>query len=74
MTIWKKNKKRIGKFMEFLGQKLYHNQIIKEQYKNGKELYIITINNSNKYVLWHNNKRIASSKDVIELHKKIKNY
>ncbi len=60
--------------MEFLGQKLYHNQIIKEQYKNGKELYIITINNSNKYVLWHNNKRIASSKDVIELHKKIKNY
>jgi len=24
--------------MEFLGQKLYHNQIIKEQYKNGKEL------------------------------------
>ena len=66
MTIWKKNKKRIGKFMEFLGQKLYHNQIIKEQYKNGKELYI--------YVLWHNNKQIASSKDVIELHKKIKNY
>lgn len=74
MTIWKKNKKRIGKFMEFLCQKLYHNQIIKEQYKNGKKLYIITINDDNKYVLWHNNKQIASSKDVIELHKKIKNY
>lgn len=58
--------------MEFLSQKLYHNQIIKEQYKNGKELYIITINDSNKYVIWHNNKQIASSKDVIELHKKIK--
>jgi uncharacterized protein YbdZ (MbtH family) len=60
--------------MEFLNQKLYRNQIIKEQYKNGKELYIITINDGNKYVLWHNNKQIASSKDVIELHKKIKNY
>jgi len=56
--------------MEFLNQKLYHNQIIKGQYKNGKELYIITINDGNKYVLWHNNKQIASSKDVIELHKK----
>ena len=60
--------------MEFLSQKLYHNQIIKEQYKNGKELYIITINDSNKYVLWHNDKQIASSKDVIELRKKIKKY
>ena len=60
--------------MDFLNQKLYHNQIIKEQYKNGKELYIITINDSNKYVLWHNDKQIASSKDVIELYKKIKKY
>ena len=60
--------------MEFLSQKLYHNQIIKEQYKNGKELYIITINDGNKYVLWHNDKQIASSKDVIELYKKIKHY
>jgi len=60
--------------MEFLSQKLYHNQIIKEQYKNGKELYIITINDGNKYVLWHNDKQIASSKDVIELYKKIKKY
>lgn len=60
--------------MEFLSQKLHHNQIIKEQYKNGKELYIITINDGNKYVLWHNDKQIASSKDVIELHKKIKKY
>lgn len=60
--------------MEFLNQKLYHNQIIKEQYKNREELYIITLNDSNKYVLWQNNKQIATSKDVTELHKKIKNY
>lgn len=60
--------------MEFLNQKLYHNQIIKEQYSNGKELYIIILNDSGKYVLWHNNKQIISSKDVNELHKKIKNY
>ena len=60
--------------MDFLNQKLYHNQIIKEQYKNGKELYIITINDGNKYVLWHNDKQIALSKDVIELYKKIKKY
>lgn len=60
--------------MEFLNQKLYRNQVIKEQYKNGKELYIITFSDEYKYVLWHNDKQIASSKDVIELHKKIKNY
>jgi hypothetical protein len=60
--------------MEFLNQKLYHNQIIKEQYSNGKELYIITLNDTGKYVLWHNNKQIVSSKNVNELHKKIKNY
>lgn len=60
--------------VDFLNQKLYHNQVIKEQYKNGKELYIITFSDEYKYVLWYNNKQIAVSKDVNELHKKIKNY
>jgi len=60
--------------MEFLNQKLYHNQIIKEQYKNGDELSIITLNENGKYVLWQNNKQIATSKDATELHKKIINY
>ena len=60
--------------MEFLNQKLYHNQIIKEQYKNGDELSIITLNKNGKYVLWQNNKQIATSKDATELHKKIINY
>lgn len=58
--------------MDFLNQKLYHNQIIKEQYKIDKELYIITFSDEYKYVLWHNNKQIAISKDVNELHKKLK--
>lgn len=57
--------------MEFLNQKLYHNQIIKEQYKNGDELSIITLNKNGKYVLWQNNKQIATSKDATELHKKL---
>lgn len=57
--------------MEFLNQKLYHNQIIKEQYKNGDKLSIITLNKNGKYVLWQNNKQIATSKDVTELHKKL---
>jgi hypothetical protein len=60
--------------MDFLNQKLYHGQIIREQYKDKNDLWIITLNSDNgKFTLWKENKKIAETKDMELIKSKIKN-
>lgn len=59
--------------MEFLNQELYKGQKIVEQYIDSKDkLWIITRDKSTgRYVLWQDNKKIATNKCPLELGEKI---
>lgn len=60
--------------MEFVNQEFYHEQKIVEQYIGSKgKLWIITRDKSTgRYVLWQDNKKIATNKSPLELGEKIK--
>lgn len=56
--------------MNFIREKEYKGQIIKEQIKNKYELSIITFNKNNgKWYLWIDGEKIATGKDRIDLEK-----
>ena len=60
--------------MEFVNQEFYHKQKIVEQYIDSKgKLSIITRDKATgKYVLWQEDKKIATNKSPLELREKIK--
>ena len=60
--------------MEFVNQEFYHEQKIVEQYIDSKgKLWIITRDKStSKYVLWQDNKKIATNKNPLELEERCK--
>ncbi len=56
--------------MDFIREKEYKGQIIKEQIKNKYELSIITFNKNNgKWYLWIDGEKFATGKDRIDLEK-----
>jgi hypothetical protein len=56
-----------------LHQKCFNDQIIKEQFQNKKNHWMITFDeNINKYVLYLNEKEVTTSKSVPELQAKMK--
>lgn len=58
--------------MEFLNQELYKRQKIVEQIIKNKKLFIITRDKLGKYTLWHEDKKIATKSNPIELEEKCK--
>ena len=58
--------------MEFLNQELYKRQKIVEQIIKNKKLFIITRDKLGKYTLWHDDKKIATKSNPIELEEKCK--
>jgi len=60
--------------MKFLNKIYYHNQIIKFQFINerhNKHFIITHDEDTNRYTLWENNKKIATSKDVFKLYERM---
>lgn len=60
--------------MEFLNQELYNKQAIVFQYIDSKgKLSIITRDKAtSRYVLWQDNKKIATNKNPLELEERCK--
>lgn len=58
--------------MKFLNEEFYHGQKIVEQVIEKKKLFIITKDKLGKYTLWHEDKKIATKSNPIELEEKLK--
>ena len=58
--------------MNYLNEEFYHGQKIVEQIIEKKKLFIITRNKLGKYTLWHDDKKIATKINPIELEEKCK--
>lgn len=58
--------------MDYLNEEFYHGQKIVEQVIKNKKLFIITRDKLGKYTLWHEDKKIATKSNPIELEEKCK--
>ena len=58
--------------MNYLNEEFYHGQKIVEQVIEKKKLFIITRDKLGKYILWHEDKKIATKSNPIELEEKCK--
>lgn len=57
----------------FFNKREYHKQVIKEQYFDGRTLWVVTYDPDNgDYAIWIGNECLGRSKDLPALKKKVK--
>ncbi|NMA48746.1 MAG: hypothetical protein GX947_03095 [Tissierellia bacterium] len=57
--------------MNYLDEEYYRGQKIVEQIREKKKLFIITRDKLGKYTLWHENKKIATKNNPIDLYERM---